>query len=38
LMSILQTAKLNGLDPIDTLQKILLSAKNNPLSKVLAPP
>jgi len=38
LMSILQTAKLNRLDPIDTLQKILLSAKKNPLSRALAPP
>jgi len=38
LMSILQTVKLNGLDPIDTLQKILLSAKKNPLPKALAPP
>jgi len=38
LMSVLQTARLNGLDPIDTLQKILLSAKKNPLSKALAPP
>ena len=38
LMSVLQTARLNGLDPIDTLRKILLSAKKNPLSKALAPP
>lgn len=38
LMSVLQTARLNGLDPIDTLQKILLSAKKNPLCKALAPP
>lgn len=38
LMSILQTAKLNGLDPITTLQKILLSVKKNPLSKALVPP
>lgn len=38
LMSILQTAKLNNLDPINTLEKILLPTKNNPLHKILAPP
>ncbi|MBL7158829.1 MAG: IS66 family transposase [Candidatus Omnitrophica bacterium] len=38
LMSILQTAKLNGMDPIETLRKLLLGNGKNPLSKVLAPP
>lgn len=37
LMSILQTAKLNGLDPINTLHKII-SVKKNPFAKILAPP
>ena len=34
LMSILQTAKLNNLDPVNTLKQILLS--KNPLSKTIA--
>jgi hypothetical protein len=38
LMSVLQTAKLNGMDPIETLRKLLLGNGKNPLSKVLAPP
>ena len=37
LMTILQTAKLNNMDPISTLEKILLSRKN-PFSKILSPP
>ncbi len=36
--SILQTAKLNNLDPIATLQNILLPANKNPLARILAPP
>jgi len=36
--SILQTAKLNNLDPIATLQDILLPANKNPLARILAPP
>ena len=38
LTSILQTAKLNNLDPIATLQDILLPANKNPLARILAPP
>ena len=38
LMTILQTAKLNNLDPIATLEKILLQNKENPFSKILSPP
>ena len=38
LMSILQTAKLNNMDPIDTLRKLLLGNRKNPLNKVAAPP
>ena len=38
LTSILQTAKLNNLDPIATLQNILLSANKNPFASILAPP
>jgi len=38
LTSILQTAKLNSLDPIATLQNILLSANKNPFANILAPP
>ncbi|MDP2928890.1 MAG: hypothetical protein Q8O01_02345, partial [Candidatus Omnitrophota bacterium] len=38
LMTILQTAKLNGMDPIATLEKILLQNKENPFSKILSPP
>lgn len=37
-MTILQTAKLNKLDPIATLEKILLRNKENPFSKILSPP
>ena len=36
--SILQTAKLNNLNPIATLQDILLPANKNPLARILAPP
>ncbi len=36
--SILQTAKLNNLDPIATLQDILLPANKNPFVRILAPP
>lgn len=38
IMSIIQTAKLNGLDPIEALSKLLLRDKNNPLSSVAASP
>lgn len=38
LMSILQTAKLNNIDPLVTLQKILLAANKNFLPQALAPP
>lgn len=38
LTSILQTAKLNNLDPLATLQKILLTANKNLLPQALAPP
>jgi len=38
IMTILQTAKLNGMDPIATLEKILLQNKENPFSKILSPP
>jgi len=38
LMTILQTAKLNDMDPIATLEKILLQSKKNPFSKILSPP
>jgi transposase len=38
LTSILQTAKLNNLDPLATLQKILLAANKNLLPQALAPP
>jgi len=37
LMTILQTAKLNNMDPLATLENILLS-KKNPFSKILSPP
>lgn len=36
IMTILQTAKLNGIDPLTTLEKILLRSPQNPLAK--APP
>lgn len=38
IMSILQTAKLNGIDPIDTLTRLLLKSAENPLNEALAPP
>ena len=38
LMTILQTAKLNNMDPIRTLEDILLPGKKNPFSKILSPP
>lgn len=38
LMTILQTAKLNNLDPIATLEKILLPGNKNPFSRILSPP
>jgi hypothetical protein len=38
LMTILQTAKLNNLDPIATLEKILLPGNKNPFSHILSPP
>jgi transposase len=38
LTSILQTTKLNNLDPLATLQKILLTANKNFLPQALAPP
>jgi len=37
LMTILQTAKLNSMDPIKTLEDIL-SGKKNPFAKILSPP
>jgi len=38
IMSILQTAKLNGIDPISTFKDILLGAKQYPLLAALSPP
>lgn len=38
IMSILQTAKLNGIDPISTFKDILLKAKQYPLLTALSPP
>jgi transposase len=38
LMTILQTAKLNNLDPLKTLEDIMLAGKKNPFSKILSPP
>jgi hypothetical protein len=38
LTTILQTAKLNNLDPLTTLRNILLPANKNPLASILAPP
>lgn len=38
LMTILQTAKLNNMDPIATLEKILLPGNKNPFSHILSPP
>jgi transposase len=37
IMSILQTAKLNGIDPIGAIEKILLRSPQNPLAKALSP-
>jgi transposase len=37
IMSVLQTAKLNGIDPIAALEKILLKSPQNPLVKALSP-
>ncbi len=37
IMSILQTAKLNGIDPIGAVEKILLRSPQNPLAKALSP-
>ncbi len=37
IMTILQTAKLNGIDPLATLEKILLRSPQNPLAKALSP-
>lgn len=38
IMSILQTAKLNGIDPIDTFKDILLGTKRYPLLNAFVPP
>lgn len=38
LMTMLQTAKLNGMDPIKTLEDILLAGRKNPFAKILSPP
>ena len=39
LMTILQTAKLNNMDPIKTLEDILLAGKKkNPFAQILSPP
>jgi len=38
IMSILQTAKLNGIDPISTFKDILLGTKQYPLLNALSPP
>lgn len=38
LMTVLQTAKLNNLDPLKTLEDIILAGKKNPFSKILSPP
>ncbi len=37
IMSILQTAKLNSIDPIGAVEKILLRSPENPLAKALSP-
>ena len=37
IMTILQTAKLNNMDPIKTLENILLAGKKNPFSEILTP-
>ena len=38
IMTMLQTVKLNNMDPLTTLEKILLQNKENPFSKILSPP
>ena len=38
LMTILQTAKLNNMDPVKTLGDILLAGNKKPFSKILSPP
>ena len=38
IMTILQTAKLNNMDPVKTLEDILLAGNKNPFSKILSPP
>ena len=37
IMTILQTAKLNGIDPLTALEKILLRSPQNPLAKAFSP-
>jgi len=37
-MSVLQTAKLNHLDPVKTFREILLSTGKNPFTEILTPP
>lgn len=37
IMTILQTAKLNGIDPLIVLEKILLRSPQNPLAKAFSP-
>ena len=37
IMSIIQTAKLNSIDPIGAIEKILLRSPENPLAKALSP-
>ena len=37
IMTILQTAKLNGIDPLIALEKILLRSPQNPLAKAFSP-
>ena len=37
IMSILQTVKLNGIDPIGAIEKILLKSPQNPLAKAFSP-
>ncbi len=37
IMSIIQTAKLNGIDPIGAVEKILLRSPQNPLAKAFSP-
>jgi len=37
IMSIIQTMKLNGIEPIAALEKILLKSPQNPLAKAFSP-